>query len=150
MTENETKTWRNGQARNLTWSFVLTGSQMRRGIADSSAYTLWMLMAPVAIKMFTVFLFCLVFITTVMLLLSVKFGLPANDLVPEAGMAFGFLQRLIKENTIKSLWELLCGGSASTRCWLRASRQLKMSPGIQGFSEIFGYWVYLGCWIRVI
>lgn len=102
MTENETKTWCNGQARNLTWSFVLTGSQMRTGIADSSAYTLWMLMAPVAIKMLTVFCFCLVFITTVLLLLSVKFGLPANDLVPVAGTAFGFLQRLIKENTIKA------------------------------------------------
>lgn len=75
---------------------------MKRGIADSSVYALWMLMAPEAIKMFTVFRFCLVFITTVMLLLSVKFGLPANDLVPGAGMAFNSLQKLIKENTIKS------------------------------------------------
>lgn len=102
---------------------------MRRGIADSSEYTLWMVMAPVAIKMFTVFCFCLVFITTVMLLLSVKFGLPANELLPGTGTAFGFLQRLIKENTIKSCWEFLCGGSASTGCWLGAGRQLKMSPG---------------------
>lgn len=131
MTENETKIWCNGQARNLTWSFVLTGSQMRRGIADSSEYTLWMVMAPVAIKMFTVFCFCLVFITTVMLLLSTKFGLPANELLPGTGMAFGFLQRLIKENTIKSCWEFLCGGSAFTGCWLRAGRQLKISPGMQ-------------------
>ena len=75
---------------------------MRRGIADSSAYSLWMLMASVAIKMFTVFCFCLVSITTVILLLPVKFGLLANDLVPGSGMAFGFLQRLIKEKTIKS------------------------------------------------
>lgn len=75
---------------------------MKRGIADSSVYALWMLMAPAAIKMFTVFWFCLVFITTVMLLLSVKFGLPANDLVPGARLAFNSLQRLIKENTIKS------------------------------------------------
>lgn len=110
---------------------------MRRGIADSFACTLWMLMAPVAIKMFRVFWFCLVFITIVMLLLSVKSGLAANDLVPGAGKAFGSLQRLIKENTIKSLWQLLCGGSASTRCWLGAGRKLKMSPGTLGFSEIF-------------
>ena len=96
-------------------------------------------MAPVAIKMFAVFCFCLVFITTVMLLLSMNFGLPANDLVPGAGMAFGFLWRLIKENTIKSHWELLCGGSASTGCWLRAGRQLKMSPGTREFSEILSY-----------
>lgn len=116
---------------------------MRRGIADSSEYTLWMVMAPVAIKMFTVFCFCLVFITTVMLLLSVKFGLPANELLPGTGMAFGFLQRLIKENTIKSHWEFLCGGSASTGQWLRAgktaedvTRHTKVSPGTQGLSEI--------------
>lgn len=150
MTENETKTWCNGQARNLTWSFVLTGSQVRRSIADSSAYTLWMLMAPVAIKMLTVFCFCLVFITIVMLLLSVKFGLPANDLVPVAGTAFGFLQRLIKENTIRARWELLCGGWASTGCWLTAGTHLKMSPGTRGFSEILSCWVYLGGWIQVI
>lgn len=115
----------------MTWSFVLTGSQMGRGIADSSEYALWMVMAPVAIKMFTVFWFCLVFITTVMLLLYVKFWLPANELLPGTGTTFGFLQRLIKENTIKSCWEFLNGGSASTGCWLRAGRHLKMSPGMQ-------------------
>lgn len=149
VTENETKIWCNGQARNLTWSFVLTGSQMRRGIADSSEYTLWMVMAPVVIKMFTVFCFCLVFITTVMLPLSVKFGLPANELLPGTGTTFVFLQRLIKENTIKSHWEFLCGGSASTECWLRAGRQLKMSPGMQRCHQalrwILSCWVCLGC-----
>lgn len=112
---------------------------MRRGIADSSVYALCTLMAPVAIKMFTGFWFCVVFISTVMLSLSVKFGLPAKDLVPGAGMAFGFLQRLIKENAMKSLWELLCGGSAYTKCWLKAGRQLKKSPGTWWFSEIHIY-----------
>lgn len=96
-------------------------------------------MAPMAIKAFTVFWFCLVFSATVLLLLFVKSGLPTNDLVPRAGTPFGFLERLIKENTIKSHWELLCGGSASTRCWLRAGRQLKMPPGTWGFSEIPSY-----------
>lgn len=54
------------------------------------------------------------------------FGLPANDLAPGAGTAFGFLQRLIKENAIKSCWGVLLGGSAGTGCWLGAGRQLKM------------------------
>lgn len=96
-------------------------------------------MAPVAIKMFTVFCFCLVFITTVMLLLSGKSGLPANDLVPGAGAAFVSRQRLVKENAINALWELLCGGSASTGCWMRAGRQLKMSLSTWWFSEIISY-----------
>lgn len=93
---------------------------MRRGIADSSVYALWMLMAPVAIKMFTVFCFCLVFITTVMLLLSVKFELPANDLVP--GMALYFLQRLLEDNTVKSCWKSLCVNLAFTGCWEQTAK----------------------------
>lgn len=93
---------------------------MRRGIADSSVYALWMLVAPLAIKMFTVFCFCLVFITTVMLLLSVKFELPANDLVP--GMALYFLQRLLKDNTVKSCWKLLCVNLDFTGCWEQTAK----------------------------
>lgn len=93
---------------------------MRRGIADSSVYALWMQMAPVAIKMLTVFCFCLVFITTVMSLLSVKFVLPANDMVP--GTALCFLQRLLKDNTVKSHWKLLCGILAFTGCWEQTAK----------------------------